>query len=246
MPPRGGPLREKPAGSLRPRRNARHPIPSGGRTGRKAEGHCCTFFLKATRTSRRLRYGRPGVGGAPVQLLPLPTHPKARRRPQSAPRAKLRRAGGAGCSGDEKGAELTNETETREYRAGDEVILEFTVDDEFELGSEVAAVFEHEGGETAGRVTRTEENVIELKTSGRRGGRQFSSWTSVPPGKSSAVELRGRVTAANALGEYRLARVEAAYRGGRRIRFDLEGTDARLRVVEDPVAGPRITRISLR
>jgi len=144
---------------------------------------------------------------------------------------------------------MNHQTETREYRAGDEVVLELTVDHEFELEGEVVAVFEHEGTE-AGEESRGVA-VIELRA-GRRGLQQLRrSFHSAPPGKpdlTSTLTLRGRITAADALGEYRLAHVEAEYRGGggRRMRFDLEGTDAVIRVVEDPVAAPRVTELRFR
>jgi len=134
----------------------------------------------------------------------------------------------------------------RDYRAGDDIVLELTVDHEFEL-EDITAIFEHEGVEPAAEEISEGNTVIELKT--RRGSTPpVRAFHSAPPGKSditSAVELRGRISAANALGEYRLARVEAGYRG-RRIPFDLEGTDVRIRVVEDPFAGPRITQFRLR
>jgi len=141
---------------------------------------------------------------------------------------------------------MDNQAGLREYTAGDDVVMELIVDHDFELG-DVTAVFEHEGtvlatGESGDRTTR-----IELKT--KLGGvRKIDAVRRDPPEKSdltSSVRLHGDITAANALGEYRLARVETGYRGGRRIPFDPEGTDVRIRVVEDPVAGPRIREFGL-
>src|SRR5215208_941388 len=70
-----------------------------------------------------------------------------------------------------------------DYWAGDDIVLELTVDHEFEL-EDITAIFEHEGVELAAEEISERNTVIELKT--RRG--------STPPVRAFHSAPRGSPT----------------------------------------------------
>jgi hypothetical protein len=137
---------------------------------------------------------------------------------------------------------MENNVEMPEYAAGDEISLELRVVHEFRLGM-VAAVFEHEGQSVGTGRPRDDFRIV---LAGRITQQHSPVHATAPPARSeitSTVALSGEVTANNVLGPYRLTHVEAEYRGGRRIQFDLEGTEnLQIRVVEERVAPPKIVQ----
>jgi hypothetical protein len=140
---------------------------------------------------------------------------------------------------DQKGVEVNHVSEVREYSAGEEILVRLTVDHRFELRP-VAAVFEHGGFAHAAREGHGEDYLIVLTGSEILQQRRLPS---APPQITSTVVLRGQLTPDKAIGEYRCTRIEAEYRGGRQIPFDLEETpEIRFRVVEDTVSNPKVTR----
>ncbi len=116
----------------------------------------------------------------------------------------------------------------REYAAGDEIRIKLRVEHAFRL-RDVTARLEGPDGRTH----------IELL------GRQIQKVSVVDrlDGTTSEVTLSTEVTADNMLGVYRLVNIESDYRGGRRIEFDLgDSLDVRVRVVEEPVERPNVTK----
>ena len=131
-------------------------------------------------------------------------------------------------------------SEVREYSAGNEILIRLTVEHDIGL-KDVTARFEHDEGVDAATAERSAERDVIVLSGGEGDIKQQSGLYTTPPGATSTVLLRGRISADKSPGEYRCSRVETEYQGGRRIVFDPErAPDIRFRVVEQSVESPRV------
>ncbi len=136
--------------------------------------------------------------------------------------------------------QMDQEPEIRRYKAGDELRIRLTVEHEFEFPS-VIAVFQHESFDPTIEGRGEQTHAITLRG---RDVRQSFRLEAIPAVITSYVALSGKVTAEKVVGEYRCRRLEADYRGGRLIPFDLgESPDLRFQVVEEPVQSPKVTEV---
>jgi len=138
---------------------------------------------------------------------------------------------------------MHNEVGVREYTTGGHIRWNLTIAHAIDLNlQKIVATFEREvDDELDSGEGSHQARIVLIATDPRREELKLHPTTAARETKSAAV-LEDRVRANTVPREYRCRRVVGHYGPGRQIDFDLEETpDIRFRVVEAPVAKPRIT-----
>ena len=139
-----------------------------------------------------------------------------------------------------KGGMVDQTSGVPEYSVKDAIAIRVTVEHDFQLERRVVARFEHEGGKEDAPERSPNDHVIDL-VANARDITQDSPLQTTPPGATSTILLRGKVSGKKSLGEYRCTHVQTKGPGGNPIPFD-QVPDIRFRVVEKPDKRPRVTR----